>query len=111
MRASKLVGRTSKSPSAKGWKSRKKRRRDSDPLTIERRGIQIADGEGQIKHPYKKCWEVTSQFVSGKWYEVVLAENGFHCECKYHEEGGRRRCKHIAAIEITLMREVGRSDG
>ena len=106
MKALKPVNPASKPSSANGKKGGKKRRKGSDPREIARRGIQIAYNEGQIKRLYKKRWEVASQSVSGKRYEVVLAENGFHCECKYHEEGGGRRCKHIAAMEITLMREA-----
>ena len=106
MKASKLIDPASKPSSANGKKGEKKRRKGSDPREIERHGIQIADNEGQIKRLYKKRWEVASQSVSGKRYEVVLAENGFHCECKYHEGGGGRRGKHLTAIEITLMREV-----
>ena len=106
MKNSKSADSASKPSSAKDKEGVKKRRKGSDPREIERRGVQIADGEGQIKHPYKKRWEVASQSAAGKWYEVALAENGFHCGCKYHEEGGGRRCKHIAAVEIILLREA-----
>ena len=84
MQDPKSADSASKPSSAKGKKGgrHKKRRKGSDPREIERRGVQIADGEGQIKHPYKKRWEVASQSAAGKWYEVVLAENGFHCGCR-----------------------------
>ena len=108
MQDPKSADSASKPSSAKGKKGgkHKKHRKGSDPREIERRGIRIADNEGQIKRLYKKRWEVASRYVSGKRYEVVLADNGFHCECKYHEEGGGRRCKHMAAVETTLMGEA-----
>ena len=54
MRASKPVDPASNPSSAKDKKGGKKRRKISDPREIERRGIQIADNEGQIKCLYKK---------------------------------------------------------
>ena len=67
MKASKPVDPASKPSSAKGRRDgkHKKRRKGSDPREIERRGIQIADNEGQIKRFYKKRWEVASQSISG----------------------------------------------
>ena len=67
MQDPKSADSASKPPSAKGKKDgkHKKRRKGSDPREIERRGIQIADKEGQIKRLYKKRWDVASQSGSG----------------------------------------------
>ena len=79
MQYPKSADSASKPSSAKGRKDgrHKKRRKGSDQREIERRGIQIADNEGQTKRLYKKRWEVAAQSVSGKRYEVVSQRTGF----------------------------------
>ena len=83
-----------------------KKRLQNAPRTrkIERAGVLIADTAKQIRSLGAKRWEVASQSVARKWYLVDLTENGFKCECKFHESRNGSRCKHIIAVEVTVLR-------
>ena len=83
-----------------------KKRLQNAPRTrkIECASVLIADTAKQIRILGAKRWEVASQSVAKKWYLVDLTENGFKCECKFHESRNGSRCKHIIAVEVTVLR-------
>ena len=87
-------------------KEKAKKRLQNRPQTrkIERAGVLIADTAKQIRGLGARRWEVASQSVAKKWYLVDLTEDGFKCECKLHESRNGSRCKHIIAVEITVLR-------
>ena len=87
-------------------KEKAKKRLQNRPQTrkIERAGVLIADTAKQIRGLGARRWEVASQSVAKKWYLVDLTENGFKCECKFHESRNGSRCKHIIAVEVTVLR-------
>jgi hypothetical protein len=53
------------------------------------------------------AWQVPSQSVSGRKYQVKLEGDG-SCSCADHVEG--YCCKHIRAVRIILKRELGISE-
>ena len=71
--------------------------------SITRRGLHIYQKEGQIKDLGGNRWDVASQSTEDVWYRVSFAGESPTCECLYHTTGKGCRCKHIAAVEHTLL--------
>ena len=83
-----------------------KKRLQNTPRTrkTECVGVLIADTAKQIRSLGARCWEVASQSVAKKWHLVDLTENGFKCECRFHESRNGNRYKYITAVEVTVLR-------
>ena len=89
------------------WREKRPRsdcRTRHEPVKSECAGVLIADTAKQIRSLGAGRWEVASQSVAKKWYPMDLTENGFKCECKFHESRNGSRCKHIIAAEVTVLR-------
>ncbi len=84
-------------------KPRKPRRGRASEQCITRRGLRIYQKGDQIKTLTGHRWDVASQSEEGVWYRVSFAGDSPTCECAYHATGKGCRCKHIAAVEHTLL--------
>ena len=84
-------------------KPRKRRRGRASEQCITRRGLHIYQKGDQIKTLTGHRWDVASQSEEGVWYRVSFAGESPTCECAYHTTGKGCRCKHIAAVEHTLL--------
>ena len=62
----------------------------------------IPEGD-HIKDIGGNQWDVASQSTEGVWYRVSFADVSPTCECMYYTTGKGCRCKHIAAVEHTLL--------
>ena len=84
-------------------KPRKPRKGRASEQAITRRGLHIYQKGDQIKALTGNRWDVASQGTEGVWYRVSFAGKSPTCECPYHTTGKGCRCKHIAAVEHTLL--------
>ncbi len=84
-------------------KPRKPRKGRASEQSITRRGLRIYQKGDQIKALTGHRWDVASQSEEGVWYRVSFAGDSPTCECAYHTTGKGCRCKHIAAVEHTLL--------
>ncbi len=84
-------------------KPRKPRKGRASEQCITRRGLRIHQKGDQIKTLTGHRWDVASQSEEGVWYRVSFAGDSPTCECAYHATGKGCRCKHIAAVEHTLL--------
>ena len=84
-------------------KPRKPRNGRASEQCITRRGLRIHQKGDQIKTLTGHRWDVASQSEEGVWYRVSFAGDSPTCECAYHTTGKGCRCKHIAAVEHTLL--------
>ena len=84
-------------------KPRKPRKGRTSEQCITRRGLRIYQKGDQIRALTGHRWDVASQSGEGVWYRVSFAGESPTCECTYHTTGKGCRCKHIAAVEHTLL--------
>ena len=70
---------------------------------MTRRGLHIYQKGDHIKDLGRNRWDVASQGMKGVWYRVSFAGESPTCECIHHITGKGCRCKHMAAIEHTLL--------
>ena len=84
-------------------KPRKPRKGRASEQAITRRGLHIYQKGDQIKALTGNRWDVASQGTEGVWHRVSFAGKSPTCECPYHTTGKGCRCKHIAAVEHTLL--------
>ncbi len=68
----------------------------------EREGFEIAEKLDQIKRIDENWYQVKAQSLKKEsWYDVVLTERGYNCDCP-DAHWRQRKCKHIWAVEFSL---------
>ena len=72
--------------------------------TMQRNAEKIADNDSAMKKKNAKCWKVTSQSHSGKWYKVTITESGMKCTCICNQKRGV--CKHAKAVELIMLHDA-----
>lgn len=77
---------------------------------ITRKGLAIYEMGGQIEPLTDNRWRVASWSQPNVSYVVSFGLNIPTCECEFHIKGNGRRCKHIAAIEHTLLAKTESPD-
>lgn len=69
--------------------------------------IRIADADGLIRSIDKCKWEVAGGLAWIQVYMVAITEGGIACDCPDGANRGGASCKHLMAVEVTLLREAG----
>ena len=85
---------------------KKRLKNGASSQAIKRVTVRMADSDEMVRSIDRSRWGVASESSPGSWHVVVITEGGIICDYPYHVKRKGAACRHAAAVEIILLREV-----